>query len=78
MVMGISATGGTASPVTIQLTRNRIVLASVRISRLTGARKRVVLSVRDRMPAAGRYVILGFISHTRKLRAGVTVHATRH
>jgi hypothetical protein len=78
VVIGISATGGTASPVTIQLTRNRIVVATARISRLTATRKRVVLSVRHQMPAAGRYVILGFVGHARKLRAGVTVHATRH
>ena len=78
MVIGISATGGTARPVTIQLTRNRIVVDTVRLGRLTGSRKRVVLSVRQQMPAAGRYVILGFIGHIRKLRVGVTVHAPRH
>ena len=47
---------------TIPAHRNRIVVDTVR---------GVVLSVRQQMPAAGRYgVILGFVGHIRKLVSG--------
>jgi hypothetical protein len=77
IVLGISAIRGVASPVTIELTRNRNVVATARIRRLTGKRRRVLLSVRRQMPAPGRYVILGFVGHTRQLRVAVTVPSSR-
>jgi hypothetical protein len=77
VVVALSTRGGSAGSVTVELTRNRRVVASVRISRLTAARRRAVLSVHRRMPGAGRYVIVDLLGHTRELRAGVTIRPAR-
>ena len=74
VAVSLSATGGTVQGVTVELTRSRRVLARVRLARVGARARTVVLRVRRRMPAAGRYVLLVYIGHRRAFRRGVTFH----
>jgi hypothetical protein len=73
LVVALSTDQGTVRGLTVELKRGRRVVARRSVTALGTRIRRVVLRVRGRTPAPGRYTLVVMVGRTRVLRHAVRI-----